>query len=287
MGTAMILNLLEFYEKYDYLVALTFSVIMWAFGYFSKQFTAQFKKIKISKVLQLKKDEVEILISNRHGKLILSSTTGATELTDSFVTKGEMEAALELKDHVNELGLTATILSTPTKDKTNNIFCIGGPLSNANTASYFRDKTVFFPLTFGVHKDSQYLSERNRKNLADLVHEDGYYENGNRMGSIHLLGEQILDFEREYGGYVFLAKLSGKIDFHNEEKGTVHICFGNNSVTTLSAVRCYFKYYKKLNKILKSRKHYCIIIKCDDKGNLNFNEANIKDITNAVFVQKN
>lgn len=280
----MILNLLEIYEKYDYLFALILSVIMWAFGYFSKRFNVQIKKIRISKVLRLKRDNVEILIPDRYGKLTLSSISGATELTDSFVTKGEMEAALELRDEINNLGLSATISSHPTKDKTSNIFCIGGPLANTNTANYFRNKTVFSPLTFGVHKDSQYLSEKNRKNLADLVHEDGYDENGNPIGSIHLFNKQIFNFKREHEGYIFLAKLSGQIDFHNDEKGTVHICFGNNSVTTLSAVKCYFKYNKKMSKILKNKKHYCIIIRSDDKGDLNFNDY--QDLTNDILVQK-
>ena len=120
----MILNLLELYEKYDYLFALLLSLFMWAFGYLSKRFATQIKKIRVARVLRLKNDDVEILIPDRNGKLTLSSTSGATELTDSFVTKGEMEAALELKEEINNLGLSATILSHPTKDKENNIFCI-------------------------------------------------------------------------------------------------------------------------------------------------------------------
>ena len=244
----MVLKLLELYEKYDYLFALGLSLIIWAIGYFSKHFALQIKKMRISKVFHLKKDDVEILIPDRYGKLTLLSSTGATELTDNFVTKGEMEAAVILRDEIRNLGLTGTILSKPTKDKTCNIFCIGGPLSNASTADYFRNKTIFHPVTFGVPKDSQYLSERNRKKLSDLVHEDKEDESGRSRGSIYLQGKEIYSFDREYEGYVFLAKLSGRVDFHNEEKGSVHICFGNNSNTTLSAVKSYFKYNGKLTK---------------------------------------
>ena len=277
------LELLEFYEKFDYLFALAFSVLVWLIGYFSKHFVNQLKRAKIGKALRLNKGPVSILIPDRHGKLTLSSEGSTTELTDCFVTKGEMEAACELKDEMRNFGLVATISNRPTKEKNANIFCIGGPLSNANTARYFRNKSVFQSITIGVHKDSQYLSERNRKGLADLVHEDTYYEDGQLQGSINLNGKTVFTFNRGREGYIFLARLTSKADFHNGKNEVVHICFGNNSVTTLSAIKCYFDEYDELSKLTKHKGHYCLIIRCDKEGNLNFND--IHDFTNEFLKQ--
>ncbi len=280
----MLLRLAEYYEKYDYIVAIIGSVLIWAVGFFTKRFSDYVKSRRLKKFFCFNKDAIDIIISNRHGKLTLSSDDGATELIDTFVTKGEMDAAITVQTMMQKnLGLTANVLIKPTEDKTNNIFCIGGPLSNATTAFYIR--TYFSHLTFGVHKDSQYLSERNRKKLADLVHEDdGYTQCGNQIGTIRLMGKKIFDFDREREGYIFLAKLSERIDLQNDDDGAIYICFGNNSITTLGAVKSFQKNIVSLSKILKNKKRYCIIFKCDKKGNLYLDNYN--ELTDTALLKK-
>lgn len=279
----MILKLLEIYDRFDYLFELALCIIMWGIGYFTKRFSDRLKRIKIQKILCLKND-VEIVIPSRYGTLTLHSEGGSTELLDSFVTKGEMEAAIFTKEMLNELGVKADISTQLSCNTTKNVFCIGGPLSNPTTASYFRDKSLFESLSFGVLKDSQYLSERNRPHLSGLVHEDDYDKNGNPIGTIRLNGEELFRFNRRHEGYMFLAKLSEKEDFGNDEKGSVHICFGNNSKTTYSAITLYRKYGNTLAKKLKGRSHYCLLFRCDSNGSFSF--SNCVDITERVLIRR-
>lgn len=276
----MILSLLEFYEKYDYLFAIILPIITGLIGYFSKKYTVQLKKKRLNKILRLKNETIEILIPIRYGKLTLSSEYGATEIVDSYVTKREMDAAILAKDMFDKIGVSSTISNSPSQDNNNNIFCIGGPLSNINTANYFRDTKLFKPISFSVPKGSHYVSNRNRMHLSDLVHENDSTED---IRTINVAGCQILNFQYKHEGYIFLAKLSGALDFDDPEHGTVHICFGDNSETTYAAITSYCKYIKKFNKMLKKKEHYCLLIKCDKNGNINFNHC--KDITDTVLVQ--
>ncbi len=272
------LKLIELYEEYDYLFALALSVLMWICGYFTTRFAKHIKKQKLNQILDFKKEDVEVLLPVRHGRLELTNPYGATELVDNFVTYDEMRSLLKLEEMIDEIGLNICFSSDSSLDKSNNVFCIGGPLSNINTANYFRDTKIFAPITFGVACDSQYLSDKNRAKLSDLVHEDV-----GSVGTIRVNGKQIFDFKREHEGYVFLAKLSGKSDFADREHGTVHICFGNNSKTTYAAITSYMKHRTELNIKLKNRSNYCLLIKCDINGNINLNHC--KDITDSVLIQ--
>lgn len=276
----MLLNLFEIYEKYDYLFAIGGSLLIWAFGFFTTSISLRIKNFKIKNFFRFKKESIDILLPKRHGKLILTSNNSATELIDTFVTKGDMDAAITLQTMFRDIGYSANILVQPTEDKTNNIFCLGGPLSNSTTAHYIGTK--FSSLTFGVHKDSQYLSDRNRNELADFIHEDNTYnELEHQIGTIRLSNEEIYTFDRKRYGYVFFAKISEQ----NDEKGSVYICFGNNSITTLGAIRSFRRNINSIRKITKNRKQYCLLFKCDSSGGILFDECN--DLTDKAFIKKN
>ena len=114
----------------------------------------------------------------------------ATELIDTFISQGDMDAAIIAKERImNVAELPSMIVTKPSTENNNNIFCIGGPLANPYVATYLRDRKVFEPLTFGVLDTAPYLCDYNRALLQDIVHKDSC-ENGVGIRSIRLNGKE-------------------------------------------------------------------------------------------------
>jgi len=252
-------------------------------GYSVKSFALMHKKNHLRKVLAIGKGKVKILIPSRYGELTLRNSNSATDkLIDNFVTEKDMEAAISLKEVIRELGNEVEVTSKITGIGSYNIFCIGGPLSNRNTANYFLNRELFHEITFGI-RDSKKISEMNRNNLEDLIH----IENANESKeSIHLLGEEVFRFDRskhEHEGYAFIIKLTGKIDFGDAEKGSVHICFGHDSTTSLNAA-LFLRKSRVIKRLAGRRKHYALLFRCDSEGDIIVTSC--KDLTDKLLVNK-
>lgn len=81
-----------------------------------------------------------------------------------------------------------------------------------------------------------------------------------------------------------MIKLTGNAIFSNKDHGTVHICFGNTTETSLAAIECYRKFTNEIYQRLKHRKEcYFAIIKCNRNGEIDFN--NFWEVTDIAFAK--
>lgn len=271
-------ELLQFYDNFDYLFAVIVPIITWLIGFITTKYIIIRKRRKLQRILKLRKVETDIILPIRPGELKLTSNVSATEISNDFVTFEEALSIYDIDRVVQDAGGSCTSLTTQSNndktDESNNIFCIGGPLSNSRVARYFRE---FFPtVKFGCPPNSRYINDHNRESLSNFV----FVDDSDDIGTINFTN-WTFDFNRKNEGYIILARLMGKNDFGDCGHGTVHICFGNNAITTRAAAKCYSSHREELYRRLKNEGHYFVILKCTNNGIVNFNT--FRNVTDEAF----
>ena len=234
------------------------------------------KKEMLKNLFGFNKNLVLINVPVRHGTLY--GDKDKTELTNDFVTFDEIKSIFEAHKALTMIKAYHNMYDKVDehefgKKKYNNLF-IGGPLANEKVADIFRQ--FFKGFKFGVFEDSKYLSQDNAAALSDLIFLDETKENR----EIQLFeGENNKVYFDTNDGYIILIKLSAK-DYNDPEHGTIHICFGNNSNTSLNASKIYLEETKFLYEKLKNRDHYFVYIGCrNEKPFLD----DFHDYTNIYF----
>lgn len=264
----------ELFDKYSYLLKIFILLSTYIIGLFSTKFSGIRKKYKLKRILNLKKTSSELILPVREGHIKTDELS--TSLTSNYVTYDEALILFELKKFLNELGGKITELSL-SKDNQEinslkNNFYFGGFLVNNYVRRIFKER---FPMVkFTCSKYTYDTFDNIRCNLiSNDSNDDKRY--------IQINGKNCLKYSRQEEGYIILIKMSGRKDFSESEHGTVHICFGNNSTTTLAAARCFTEHRSELYHRLKHRKnHYFAIAKCVN-GEVSFNT--FKDMTDEVF----
>ena len=277
------MNFLEVVEKYDYILKALVLVLTWVFGKEYTKFRSELKRRKLQRLLMLRNQRTVIVAPVRSGRVKLDSNVGATEIENDFITMDEALSiydANKLIDDVSGQCLSVSKIesSNETVSVSNNVFCIGGPLSNDYAKKQF--KSFFSSIKFGHPPKAKYLTNKNQKLLYDFTFE----EKSDGEGCVKI-GNEAFTFDRDTEGYIILIRLLGTVDFEHREHGTVHLCFGNNSITTKAAVKCYAEHCEELyRRLRKKRGHYFVMIKCSSDGAIKF--KTFVDVTDKAFSSK-
>lgn len=254
----MIEDILDFYNKYDSCIKLLFVLIVYVFGLFTTKLHRLHQSRLLRRILSLKKAPIEIVMPVRNGKISASSIT--TSPSDNYVTYAESMTIIEIyklssvirkNDDYNVVYGSSQIIMS----QSNNYFFVGGYHANVFVQNLFLEKFKNVKFSCSEETFSQYQS------LQPILEVFSCKDPNKRRICVN--GKMLFSYDHNREGYIVLIKLTGDSDFHNCDHGTYHICFGNNSKTTLAAIKCYNESLKELYGRLKTHcDHYFIVIKC-------------------------
>ena len=276
----MLEKLIMFINQYSDYIRFSISVLSFLCGVFIKKVFAFFKAIWLNIMLSMPNCPSNIIVPARYGDIYISNNK--TTPKEKYITFEEASIILEINKVLEILRDRRKQVNYYTDESTlednHNTFLIGGFLANKYVSELINKKfaSVKFgcsPETFKNHRELQNIliscKNSNEKLRWIEVHQNKDYK-------------QLFSYNRDTGGYIVLAKLTGKADFNNINHGTVHICFGNNARTTLQSAKCYNKYRRELfRRLWRHTQHYFVIIECNNDGVPDF--SRFHDLTELIY----
>ena len=266
--------LFEFYDRFEYIFRISIPLFAFIVGFIISKLRYRKSNGKIRSVLSLTKDDSSIIIPIWEGTGIVEESRPSRKCMlykESFIIH-------EIKTTVNDIfkskfaaKFEGIVDSSTLLNPQNNHFYFGGYHPHANV--YRLLKQYCSNVKFSCD-ESKYENHKHKDVLYPCTHE----------GDIRHI--KIDDFVFSYDcvkeGYVILIKLTNKV-LKDNERGTVHICFGNSATATLASAQCFNRHRVELYNRLKKRKiFYFAIMKCYSNGEIDF--TSFKDITDKVFI---
>lgn len=276
----MIAKIIEFYQEYKSLFSAVLPIVTYLIGLFSGKLIKRYRAYTLNRILSLKKSPLEIIMPIRYGNV--SPAIEKTSPLEGYITYTESKVFVEMNKIFETLvnknkRETYPILYSSDQSipkQTNNAFIIGGIFANTYVQNIFLDK--FKNISFSCSRNT-FLNHANISPILEEISPDNISKR-----RICINDDELFSYHRDNEGYVVLIKLTGKTDFLNSDHGTLHICFGNTSETTLASIQCFHNFQRELYKRLKKRKkHYFVIIKCKNGCELDF--RNFYDLTDKMF----
>ena len=237
---------------------------------------------------------LEIMLPTMKGNLTFTPSEiikiGAEKVPQyDYISLYESESLLHVQNLLSEYGFKNKVILKIANDnfsKESNKLIIGGPLSSKYLHDMFssdKDSIFSFKGRFKFCVSSDWLNWMTREfnaPLLDIVEELKnndeekkllYWDKNNNKKSIPIQHK-----------YIILIKLN-KEDLHMSNSGPMIICFGNEGMTTNNAVKCLTESLYELVKYIKNKKHFFIVFRCTSRGDIQFSNENVIDLTDVML----
>lgn len=263
----------EFYDRFEFVLRTFLPVVVLIFVWVVSKLKSYISNTKIKRVLSLTKNDSIIIVPVWEGKEIISEKAQPRDciLYEEAFIIGEIKTTVsdihKTKFPANFIG---RVDNTTFLESSSNHFYFGGYAVYDNVHRMLRQhcNNVKFPCDKESHqnhrhKDILYPCEL-KGDIRDIK-----------------IGDYIFTYDCVKESYVILIKLTNKA-LKDNERGTVHICFGNSATGTFASARCFNNHRVELYNRLKKRKtHYFAIMKCYNNGEIDF--TSFRDYTDEAF----
>ena len=265
--------LFEVYNRFGYILRILIPFVTFVIGFIISKLKHYKSNGKIENVLSLKKDDSVIIMPIWDGRGIVREVNPARKCIiyeESFILPEILTTISDIFKNKFSAKFEGLVDGTTLLEPSKNHFYFWGYIPHYNV--YRMLQKYCSNVKFSC--EEKYFENNERKNvLYPCLHEDNLR---------HIkIGSFVFTYDCVEEGYIILIKLTNKV-LQNDERGTVHICFGNSATLTLSSAQCFNKYRVELHKKLKKRKTcYFAIMKCYKNGEIDF--TSFIDFTDQVF----